>query len=339
MKHAQIITALIVGSVVLVGVWLLLLVNSNSSDTPASVTTQSGEVVEGVPELLARLFPETDYSNSLVEFDKVLSGNVGRDGIPAISEPRFDPVSAFDNRSQDILGVLIEIEGEERFYPYNILVSHEIVNDSIGETHFAVTFCPLCGSAIVFDRTIDDKIVEFGVSGFLFESNLIMYDRTSTPSLWSQARSEAIIGDQAGTALNILAFQLLTLGEIRTSYPNAKVLSEDTGFARNYDRNPYANYESSDDTIFPVSVDDNRFPTKEIFFIVPNTDRSTAIRIGGVEAGKTFTNQELDLSIRKLEGGELEVLNLTGEERPGYYEMWFSWAQHHQENGDVWVLE
>lgn len=313
--------AIAVGSSIIIGVWLL---------------TRANEVAEDAPALLTSAFPNTDYSQSLVEFNKVLSGGVRKDGIPAISQPKFDPVSAFDNRSEDIQGILVEIDDTQRYYPFNILVSHEIVNDSIGDTHFAVTFCPLCGSAIVFNRTVDGVEIEFGVSGFLFESNLIMYDRTDTPSLWSQSRGEAIIGDQAGTKLDIIDFQLLTLGEIRANYSDVSVLSEDTGFPRNYGGNPYAGYEDTDRTYFPITVDDSRFPVKEVFYIVPQGERSVAIQIRGLDAGQSFTNDELGLALSKLVSGELMVANLDGEDVPGYYEMWFSWAQHHQDNGDVW---
>ncbi len=312
----------------------------NNTDEEGSGTPAVNNAdVPNLPSNLASTFPEVDFSQTLVDYEKVLWGGVQKDGIPALTNPKFDDLTAVLDRDGETLGVLLEIDGEKRYYPFNILVSHEIVNDSIGDTNFAVTFCPLCGSAIVFNANVNGETKEFGVSGYLFESNLIMYDRTETPSLWSQARGEAIIGDQTGTQLELIDFQLLTLDQVRVSHADAQILSEDTGTGNPYTRNPYGDYDQSESTLFPISVDDTRHFAKEIFYIVPQGEQSVAVKIADLSNDQTANNSELGLSINKNATGEINVTNETGNVIPGYFEMWFSWAQHHQTNGIVWTLD
>lgn len=313
--------------------------NTRVAEPESDAATETCDT-SGLSRVLTSTFPDTDYCQSSIAFSKVLSGGVSKDGIPALTSPKYDNLSAVADRAGSGQGALLEIDEVKRFYPFNILVSHEIVNDSIGDTDYAVTFCPLCGSTIVFDRNVSGEVKEFGVSGFLFESNLLMYDRTNTPSLWSQARGEAVIGDQNGTALNILPFQLLTLDEVRTNHPDAQILSEDTGYVRSYSSNPYGDYDQDGSTLFPISIDDQRYFAKEIFYIAPVEDnaKSIAIRIGELENGESATNNSLGLTISKSETSELTLVDSDGNEIVGYYEMWFSWAQHHQDDGEVWAL-
>src|SRR3989344_4868604 len=141
----------------------------------------------------------TDTGKSSIDQSKIVSGGPGKDGIPAISNPKFVDIGD-EELSDSTSGILINLNKQTRFYPFNILVWHEIVNDSIEGSYIAVTFCPLCGSAIVFDRRVGDEILEFGVSGLLYESNLLMYDK-KTESLWSQVLGEAVVGSYTGTKL------------------------------------------------------------------------------------------------------------------------------------------
>lgn len=316
---------------------LFFLIKGNE-EPMVEVATSAGNASSSQPsDRLASTFSDADLSQSLVEFDKILWGGVVKDGIPALTDPSFDPLSA-SQAPGDTLGVFLELNGVKRFYPYNILVAHEVVNDSIGSDSFAVTFCPLCGSAIVFNRTVAGEVKEFGVSGFLFESNLIMYDRTDTPSLWSQARTEAIVGDQAGTKLDLIDFQLLTQDDVAKLHPDAQILSANTGTGRQYNYDPYSGYGDTESTIFPISVNDDRFPAKEVFFILPrDDDSSVAIQVANLDRGETLENNELELTISKSVDGELEITD-NGTVVNGYYEMWFSWAQHHQDNGQVWDI-
>ncbi len=275
---------------------------------------------------------KTDTDKSLIDLDFVLSGGPGKDGIPSINSPKFVSIDSTDILD-DVRGIFINLDGVRRFYPYSILVWHEIVNDSIGDVSFAVTFCPLCDSGIVFDRNVNNDILQFGVSGLLFESNLLMYD-SKTESLWSQARGEAVVGDYLGTKLNILPFQLLTFKELKEKYPDTSVLSKDTGFLRDYTGNPYSGYDSTEDTIFPVSVTDDRFHAKELFYIIPIDNLSVSFPYRNLSEGThSFQVNDTTLVIERI-GGEIYA-SVSEERVPGYFEYWFSWIIHNKDNGVI----
>ena len=277
----------------------------------------------------------TNTEKANIPLEEVLSGGPGKDGIPAINEPKFVSIEDADV-GDGVLGVLVTSNEKKRYYPYNILVWHEIVNDSIDDTHFAVTFCPLCGSAIVFNREVDEEILTFGVSGLLWESNLLMYD-TKTESLWSQAKNEAVIGEYAGTKLSLIDMRLLEFSKLKRFHPDARVLSRDTGFVRMYNVEPYSGYGLTDETYFPVSVSDTRFPPKQIMYVVPFEGKSYAFPEADLDDSSEFATDMAVLRAKRLQDG----LEVTRDEEvlPGYYEMWFSWATQHQDNGVVWPIE
>ena len=157
--------------------------------------------------------------------------------------------------SNDTLGIFVEFEHERRWYGYDVLLYHEVVNDTIGNTHFAITYCPLCGSALVFDRTQSDTVHEFGVSGWLFESNMLMYDK-ATESLWSQAGARAIVGEYNSIELKMLPLQVLSLAQVKSGYSDTLILSRETGHEnRLYGYNPYGNYDEREEIIYPVSYE------------------------------------------------------------------------------------
>lgn len=277
----------------------------------------------------------TDTNKKSIDLDKVLSGGPGKDGIPAINNPTF--VSTREARVQgeenNFRGILVSFDGESKFYPYSILVWHEIVNDNIGDNHFVVTFCPLCGTGIVFNREVENEVLEFGVSGLLYESNLLMYD-TKTESLWSQSIGRAVVGEFTDTKLEVLPLQLITFKEVRDEYPNAKVLSRETGYERSYGLYPYGDYEESAGLLFPVSVSDTRFFSKEIMYVVQVNNQYIALQHSTIKNGEnTFLADDIELSVKR-DGNQIFV-SVDGEILPGYYEMWFSFATHHQEDGVV----
>ena len=173
------------------------------------VMTPVSEPTIDVPSALNRYFPQTDFSKADPGLAQAISGGPGKDGIPAIDEPRFVPLSEF-TYPDSVQAIVLVGKNKTKVYPYNILTWHEIVNDEIDGTPVAVTFCPLCGSAIVFNRTLpDDTVTTLGVSGSLLESNMIMYDRL-TENLWQQSTGKTLAGSFHPAELNIEPFQLLT---------------------------------------------------------------------------------------------------------------------------------
>ena len=187
----------------------------------------------------------TDFCNSNVDFAEILTGNPVKDGIPALLDPHFESVDEAATWLSDRSPVIaLEIGGEARAYPQAILMWHEIANDVIAEVPVAVTFCPLCNSSISFDRRIDDAVLDFGVSGFLRNSDLVMYDR-QTESWWQQLTGEGLAGDYAGVLLDIVPSQVISFGSFAQRYPDGLVLSRETGYNRRYGINPYTNYDSN----------------------------------------------------------------------------------------------
>jgi hypothetical protein len=205
-----------------------------------------------------------DLSNSTLPDDQILHGGPPRDGIPAISDPKLIKAADATYLKPDdrIVGILLH--GEARAYPISILNWHEIVNDKIAEQHFAVTYCPLCGTAVAFDATIDGEPTEFGVSGLLYNSDVLLYDR-ATESLWSQILSQSVAGKRVGKKLTVLPISHTTWRDWSQKYPGSLVMSDDTGHSRDYSRDPYAGYEKSRSTYFAVNnqAPDNYHP-KEV---------------------------------------------------------------------------
>ncbi len=198
-----------------------------------------------------RWWEDTDFTNTTISLDEIQSGGVPPDGIPPIDEPKFVEFDEADEWLGDQEPVIsIVVDDEARAYPLQIMTWHEIVNDEFGDRAIAVTFCPLCNAAISFDREVGDHgVMRFGVSGLLRHSDLIMWD-DKTESWWQQMTGEAIVGELAGEQLTLLPSIMVSYAEFKETYPDAVVLSRDTGHERTYGNNPYAGYDSIDSSPF-----------------------------------------------------------------------------------------
>jgi thiol-disulfide isomerase/thioredoxin len=185
----------------------------------------------------------TDFSKHSVPYSEILSGGPPKDGIPAIDAPQLVGVGEADEWLQPQEPViLVEIGGIAKAYPIQILMWHEIVNDVIGDTPVTVTFCPLCNTGIAFERMFEGRVLDFGTTGRLRFSNLIMYDR-QTETWWQQATGEAIAGEFTGRQLTFVPASMIAWEDFKGAYPEGDVLSRETGHNRSYGRNPYAGYD------------------------------------------------------------------------------------------------
>ena len=198
-----------------------------------------------------------------IPISEVFDGGPGKDGIPALTEPDFVPASEAGFMDEDDL-VIGFVQGDDaRAYPHRILDWHEIINDRVGDVNITVTYCPLTGTGIGWNREINGSVTTFGVSGLLYNSNLIPYDRL-TGSNWSQIMLECVNGSLLGTGIETFPLVETTWKTWKEMYPSTKVVSTETGYSRDYGRYPYGNYRTSHDfLIFPVSNKDNRLPNKE----------------------------------------------------------------------------
>ena len=193
---------------------------------------------------LEKSWPATDFSRRTVELGEVQSGGVPKDGIPAIDDPRFESA----DRARHWLGpdepvIAVTLGASTRAYPIQILIWHEIVNDVLDGQPIAVTFCPLCNASLVFERTVGARVLDFGTTGMLRMSDLVMYDR-QTESWWQQFTGEGIVGAYAGTMLRPVNSQIVPFESIAAAFPQAEVLSRPAGSGRPYGRNPYVGYDS-----------------------------------------------------------------------------------------------
>ena len=188
---------------------------------------------------------ETDFSKASIEFDEIMSGGPPKDGIPAIDNPVFVTAAEIDHLADTEPVISVLLGGEHRAYPLQILMWHEIVNDTAGGVPVSVTFCPLCNSAVVYDRRVDDAVLDFGTTGKLRNSDLVMYDR-QTESWWQQFTGEGIVGVHTGTVLKRLPSRVESFARYRErAGGEALVLVPEREGARSYGTNPYGGYDSS----------------------------------------------------------------------------------------------
>jgi hypothetical protein len=238
------------GALVLAGVLLLAACSGGGRGAAGGTRPSAGTRAGGGP-----------VPSPLVNPNDLLPGGPPPDGIPPIDHPRFLAIAEVHFLTPQEPVIAVELNGQAKAYPLRILVWHEIVNDRIGGVPVTVTYCPLCNTGIAFRRpVIGGRLLDFGTSGKLYHSNLVMYDR-QTNSLWPQALGRAVVGPLTGTTLQLVATQILSWEDWKVAYPDGLVLSERTGFARQYGTNPYAGYDTSG---FPFLYDgtnvDGRLP-------------------------------------------------------------------------------
>lgn len=262
-------------------------------------------------------------------------GGPGKDGIPAIHRPKFVSVEEADYLEPDDQLLSVEHEGAVRAYPIRILDWHEVVNDAIGDFKFTVTYCPLCGTGMVFDRELEDGAVRFGVSGLLYRSDVLLYD-DQTESLWSQLERKAVAGPKTGTELTWVPSRQTTWKLWRKRHPEGRVLSTDTGFRRDYSRSPYAGYEKTSRVMFPVPEHNDAFPNKTwIWGVVLNGEAKA------YPEKRLPLNEEVrdEVGNRKLvltrdEGG-VTLKDGDGASIPVVRAFWFAWQAFHPET-EIW---
>ena len=316
-----------------VGVAMLILV-------PAIFLLEKGGLLDTRPNAVQaqggsgrRAASPFDLSQATVPVEEIHSGGPPKDGIPALSKPRLIAAKAATYLAAGDRVIGVAMGNEARAYPIRILNYHEIVNDQLGRQAIAVTYCPLCDSAAVFDRNTPGGLREFGVSGLLYNSNVLMYDRDEkAESLWSQLRTEAIAGVQVRNRLKLLPLELTTWSNWQSRHPATMVLSPETGHGRDYSRSPYGSYFRSPQLMFPAEPSSDCLPTKEKVLGVLAGGKMRAYprsafsaeqrRVEGELAGKQFVvdfNPEADsLRIVKADEGVTWV-----------YSLWFSWYAMH----------
>lgn len=276
---------------------------------------------------------QNDFAGAKVKPEDLLQGCFGQDCIPSIDNPKFESANNATWLSDDDMVFAIDYKGIQRAYPQRILNWHEIVNDTIASDPVAITFCPLCGSALAFERKVDGVITEFGVSGKLHNSDLVMYDRYEG-NLWQQITGEGIVGPAArrNEKLKQLPIVTTTWGEWKKEHPNTQVLSKDTGHSRNYDQYPYGTYEQDDQLLFGVKGLDKSLQIKTEVYGVEINGSSKAYPESAFDKEKVIEDTVGNTAIRleRTDPGQIKVTNLqTQEEIIPIRLFWFAWASFH----------
>lgn len=269
-----------------------------------------------------------DLTDTLIPAEEIHHGGPPRDGIPAIDEPVFvgQSEAGFLNEEDRVLG--LSKNGVAKAYPIRILDWHEIVNDDFEGEAVVVSYCPLCGTGMAFDANVDGKTRSFGVSGLLYNSDVLLYDRESE-SLWSQIMRKSVAGPLIGQDLTQLPMAHTSWRDWRERNPDTLVLSIQTGHARDYSRSPYGGYNESASTFFPVKYKSAKYHPKELV-IGLNIDGSI----------KAYPFAELDKSAGNITDklGDVDlrieydaanrtgrVLDSSGQEIPSTIAFWFAW--------------
>lgn len=263
---------------------------------------------------------------------KLMSGGPPKDGIPSIDKPRFVTVAKADRWIKDNELVLAIIyKGVKRVYPLQILVWHEIVNDVITGDPVLVTYCPLCGSGIAYERIIDGESVEFGTTGKLYNSNLVMYDR-KTDTYWTQIDGKAIIGELTGRELKEISIDTVSWLEWKEAHPDSEVLSQNTGYSRAYGRDPYGSYYEDSFLMFPVENSDKSIHPKTVIFGIEVNGVYKAYKEEDLMRMGTFEDTVGNMRIRitRDDVGIVRIIRVeTDEEIVKERDFWFAWYAFH----------
>ncbi|MGL6260301.1 DUF3179 domain-containing protein [Vibrio sp. WXL210] len=275
-------------------------------------------------------------NNLTVPADEILSGGPGKDGIPALLEPKFQAGTSANFLSDSDIVLGIHLDGVSKAYPIAILNWHEIVNDRIGDRDFIVSYCPLCGSGMAFQTNDGQQIMTFGVSGLLYNSDVLMYDHQSE-SLWSQIRGAAVSGERSGQTLVQLPLKLTRWQQWLSDHPDTQVLSTDTGYSRDYQRDPYAGYSDSPFLYFPVAQQaPSTYSTKETVLGFHHDGFSVAFPFSELRANNqaefTYPLGEQDLKVHWDESNQSAwITDANGQPLASTLLYWFAWYAFYPE--------
>ena len=273
-----------------------------------------------------------DISNITIASDEIHQGGPPKDGIPAIDKPKFINADQAYFLSDDDEVLAIYINNIAKAYPIRILNYHEVVNDAFKEQSVIITFCPLCGSGVAFFGRIDGVEFTFGVSGLLYNSDVLLYDR-QTESLWSQLIGKAVSGPSVEKEIKLVGMEQTNWADWKFRHPSTQVLDVNTGFDRDYTRLPYAGYENQEQLYFPVNNKNA---------ILPNKEKVLGISLDGIHKAYPFTvlkqtNKDIEDSINNTkvivsynkESGSATIKDEEGNLLPATTLFWFAWVAFH----------
>ena len=284
-------------------------------------------------DILAETFAFDDSTRKAIALSDLIQGCPRRDCIPSINNPKYVSVSAAKHMNDDDIVLALSLKGYQRAWPARILDQHEIVNDVIAGIPVAITWCPLCGSAVGVVRALDGEPTEFGVSGLLYNSDLVLYDR-KTETLWDQIEARGIVGPLTDTELELVPITVTRWGAWKAVHPDTMVLSADTGFAFDYSRDVYEKYRGQDRLMLPVANTSDALHPKSVVFGFDVDDQQIAFSESFVSTSSPieheFQGQTYDIVMAR--DGAVTMFNReSGEEYWPIRLYWFAWYTFHPE--------
>jgi len=281
-------------------------------------------------DILRDTFGFDEATMKSVALEDLHQGCPERDCIPSIDSPKYVSASEATHVGDDDMVIAIALNNDKRAYPARILDRHEIVNDTIGGTPIAITWCPLCGSAVGIEREVDSEITEFGVSGVLYNSDLVFYDRASN-TLWDQVEAKGIVGPKTGKRLTLVPVTMTTWSRWRNAHPDTFVLSTDTGFDKDYSTDPYAQYRGSAGLMFPVNAEDSRIHPKSVVHGFDVDGMSIAYTHELLEKDGSHSGDlgELHVTAKLHDDGSVTLEDQHGAQHVGTRLFWFAWYTFH----------
>jgi len=281
-------------------------------------------------DILRETFGFDDSTTKSVALEDLHQGCPARDCIPSIDAPKYVAAADATHVADDDMVLAIALDGDNRAWPARILDRHEIVNDTIGGVPIAITWCPLCGSAVGIERTVDGEVTAFGVSGVLYNSDLVFYDRSSN-TLWDQVEAKGIVGPKTGEELTLVPVTMTTWSRWRNAHPDTLVLSTDTGFEKDYSKDPYAQYRGSASLMFPVNAEDDRIHPKSVVHGFNVGGAPVAYTQNLLEKNGTHTNTlgNIRLTATLNDDGSVTLEDQDGGHYVGTRLFWFAWYTFH----------
>lgn len=336
---------LFVGAIVVIGglTWAYGAYQSNKVNASAWPALDGGVYASAVTR---------EGVTSLVPNDQLYNGGVVEGGIPALTNPKYDSVIASDSVIADsLLGIDLEIDGMHRFYPVQIMNWHEVVNDTIGGKNLAITYCPLCGTGVVYDRTVDigiddvfgPKTLTLSATGQVYNNNTILKD-AETGSLWVQALGKSIQGDALGSQLSVVPSQTMTWKVWKDLYPSGLVLSTNTGVTRDYTRHPYGNYDTSKGLYFPINHTSADFTSKWVAYGVTDGTNGLAFASAALSGTGIMTAKLGDVPVIAIYNFETDTIRVfeTKSKNGDVHTFSFDFAKKRltdNETGSVWYAD
>lgn len=283
-------------------------------------------------DILAETFGYGAETPKTIDLEDLKQGCPSRDCIRSLDDPAYVSAAAADFLDETDYVIGIGIGDDYRAYPTAILDRHEIVNDTIGGEPVAVTWCPLCGSAVGIRRSVNGNVTEFGVSGLLYNSDLVLYDRT-TETLWDQIEASGIVGPLTGTELELVPVTMTRWSRWREAHPGTLVLSNDTGFGIDYSQDPYASYRASSSLMFPVGNEDGRVHPKTVVYGFDTGAGKLAVPEDLLDDGEpveaSLGGRTATVSMR--EDGSVRLVDADGDVHAPVRLFWFAWFTFHPE--------